>query len=258
MVEKLLAVSDKIWINVSFGAPALAFYNRAIGLIQRFQSVFLTVLQPLLNVSFAELQSDPERSGIVFNTSAWALLRASLLLTLVFLVAPREFILILYGENWLFAAGLVPLIALFVFLSPLRGLARNFLLSNGQFTSVRNIQLLELALFFTALWVGSAVNGLEGLCVGVSLWMAVGLAIYLARVARIIRLDLRRVFLLPLLLLGGFTLINHFARQQPAVARLETLPLALASSTAVVVGCTAVLLLFERQQVLSIWQRLRS
>lgn len=257
MVEKLLAVSDKIWINDSFGAPALAFYNRAIGLIQRFQSVFLTVLQPLLNVSFAELQSDPERSGIVFNTSAWALLRASLLLTLVFLVAPREFILILYGENWLFAAGLVPLIAPFVFLSPLRGLARNFLLSNGRFRSVRNIQLLELALFATALWVGNAVNGLEGLCVGVSLWMAAGLTVYLSRVARIIRLDLRRVFPLPILLLGVFTAINHVARQQPAIARLAALPLALASSLTVVVGCAVVFLLFEREQVRSVWHRLR-
>ena len=67
------------------------------------------------------------------------------ILFLVFLVAPREFILILYGENWLYAAELVPPVALFVFLSPLRGLARNFLLSNGAFASVRNIQLLELA-----------------------------------------------------------------------------------------------------------------
>jgi PST family polysaccharide transporter len=258
MVEKLLAVSDKIWINRSLGAPALAFYNRAVGLIQRFQSIFLTVLQPLLNVSFAELQADRERSSAVFNTSAWVMLRASLLLTLVFLVAPREFILILYGETWLSAAGLVPLIALFVFLSPLRSLARNFLLSNGCFASVRNIQLLELALFIAALWVGTALRGLQGLCVGVSVWMAAGLTVYLARVSRIIRLQLRRVFLLPILLLAGFAALNHVVRQQPAVSRLDALPLALASSTAVVLGCAAALLLFEREQVRSLWRRLRS
>jgi O-antigen/teichoic acid export membrane protein len=258
MVEKLLAVGDKIWINRSFGAPMLAFFNRAVGLIQRFQSIFLTVLQPLLNVSFAELQADRERSSVVFNTSAWVMLRASLIMTLIFLVAPREFILLLYGENWLFAAGLVPLIALFVFLSPLRGLARNFLLSNGCFVSVRNIQLLELALFIAALWVGSALYGIEGLCIGVSLWMAVGLAVYLARVSRVVRLELRRVFLLPIVLLVGFTALNHVARQLPAISRLGPLPLVLAGSAIVVAGCTAAFLLFEREQVRSLWRRLRS
>jgi PST family polysaccharide transporter len=258
MVEKLLAAIDKIWINGAIGAPALAFYNRAVGLIQRFQSIFLTVLQPLLNVSFAELQADRERSGLVFNTSAWVLLRASLLLTLVFLAAPREFILILYGDTWLFAAGLVPPVALFVFLSPLRSLARNFLLSNGEFASVRNIQLFELALFITALWAGGAMGGLEGLCVGVSLWMAAVLSVYLARVSLIVRLELRRVFLLPLLLLAGVPALNRLARQQPAVSGLDALPLALASATAVLLGCAAALLLCEREQVRSLWRRLRS
>jgi O-antigen/teichoic acid export membrane protein len=258
MVEKLLAAGDKIWINHSLGAPMLAFYNRAVGLIQRFQSIFLTVMQPLLNVSFAELQADRERSSVVFNTSAWVLVRASLIMTLIFLVAPREFILLLYGENWLFAASLVPLIALFVFLSPLRGLARNFLLSNGCFAAVRNIQLLELALFIAALWAGSAMHGIEGLCIGVSLWMAAGLAVYLARVSRVVRLELRRVFLLPTVLLIGFTALNHVVRQQPAVSRLGALPLVLAGSTIVVAGCAAAFLLFEREQVLSLWRRLRS
>jgi hypothetical protein len=88
--------------------------------------------------------------------------------------------------------------------------------------------------------------------------MAAGLTVYLARVSRIIRLQLRRVFLLPILLLAGFAALNHVVRQQPAVSRLDALPLALASSTAVVLGCAAALLLFEREQVRSLWRRLRS
>jgi O-antigen/teichoic acid export membrane protein len=229
-----------------------------MGLTQRFQSIFLTVLQPLLNVSFADLQSDRERSSVVFNTSAWTLTRASLVLTLIFLAAPREFILILYGENWLYAAGLVPLVAPFVFLSPLRGLSRSFLLSNGCFVAVRNIQMLELALFFTTLAVGGALYGIEGICGGVSIWMVAAMSVYLVRVARVIRLELRRTFLLPSLLLVGIAALSHLIRQHPAISGIGMVPLALASSGGVLVVCATAFLIFERPQLDSIWRRLRS
>jgi hypothetical protein len=87
--------------------------------------------------------------------------------------------------------------------------------------------------------------------------MAAVVAIYLARVSRVIRLEPRRLFLLPALLLFGFPALGALLRRLPAVAGLAEAPLALGGAAAVVAGCAAAFLLLEREPLGALWRRLR-
>jgi hypothetical protein len=145
-----------------------------------------------------------------------------------------------------------------VFLAPLRGLTRNFLLANGRFVALRNTQILELALFAAALWIGSAARGIEGLCIGVSAWSVASLALYLVRVSQVVRFELRRVLLLPSILLPAIIALNQFVRGQAAVAQLGTLALACLSSALVLSACAGALIAVESRDLRALIRRLRS
>ncbi len=256
MFEKVMANADKLVIRLFYGAPALGLFNRSVGLIQGFQSMFLTVQQPLLTVSFADLQGDRDRSSYFFNTSAWIMLRASLLVTLVFASAANEFILLLYGPAWSEAAPMVPLVAVFVMLAPLKSMSRSFLLSNGYFGRINRIQLAEVLLLFGALSLGGYGGGVYGICLGLSVWMTCGVAIYMRSIAAIITVNIRRLFLLPAILLVA---VPWLSRQ----LKIHDLPAPMtyygrgAFSLILVLGLfVAAILLFERDRIEDVLRRI--
>jgi O-antigen/teichoic acid export membrane protein len=257
MVEKLVTTLDKIVISRYLGAISLAFYNRAIGSSQRFQSILLGVLQPLFSVSFAGLQEDREKTRHFFHTAVWLVLRASLFITLIIVSAPREFILILFGSNWLFAARLIPLVSIFVLLSPVRTLCRNFLLSNGRFRPVRNIQLLELGMFVIALAVGVYSGGIEGLALSVSVWMLLGVSLYFLNIGRMIAMDGKRLFVLPGVLFVLVTSLSAALRDNPWILGLDIYSAGLVRTAPVVAIVGVALFAFESADLRALVRRVR-
>lgn len=257
MVEKLVATLDKIVITRYLGAISLAFYNRAIGSSQRFQSILVGVLQPLFSVSFAGLKEDREKTRQFFHTAVWVVLRASLLITLIIVSAPREFILILFGSNWLFAAGLIPLVSVFVLLSPVRTLCRNFLLSNGQFRSVRNIQLLELGMFVMALAVGVYSGGIAGFAVSVSVWMLLGVSLYFLIIGRMMAMESKRLFVLPGILFVLVMSLSAALRDNPWILGLDIYSAGLVRSAPAVAIVGVALFAFESADLRALVRRVR-
>jgi O-antigen/teichoic acid export membrane protein len=256
MFEKVMANADKLAIRLFYGAPVLGLFNRSVGLIQGFQSMFLTVQQPLLTVSFADLQGDRDRSSYFFNTSAWVMLRASLLITLVFASAAAEFILLLYGPAWIEAAPMVPLVAVFVMLAPLKSMSRSFLLSNGYFRTINRIQMAEVLLLFGALSLGGYYGGVYGICLGLSVWMAFGVAIYIRNIAAIITVNITRLFLVPAIMVLA---VPWLIRQ----LKIHDLPAPMAyywrggfSLILVLVLFVATVLVFERDRIEDVLRRI--
>ena len=249
MVEKLLVNVDKIVINNFLGPANLAFYNRAISLPQRFQSLPITILQPLLTVTFAKLQSDKESSGYLFNTAVWLLLRTSLFITLVIVCASEEVVLILYGDTWLFAAHIIPLIFVFVALWPIRTLSRNFLLSSGYFTKLRKIQFVELFLFLGFMLPGGYYWKIEGVSIGISAWILAAVAIYMGNIRMIITLEWRRLFLLPLALSITILSLNHVVGEYLSLFNINIYSTALINSILVLFIYAFGLVVFERKHI---------
>lgn len=258
MVEKWLSSVDKIVINNAVGAANLAFYNKAIGLNQRFISTLVGIFQPLFSVSFANLQGDREQASSLFNTSVWLLLRVSVFITLVIMCTAKELVEILYGSNWLFAARLVPLIAIFVILQPSRRLSRNFLLSNGYFTKVRNIQLFELTLFFGFVAAGAYCGGIEGVSIAVSGWALVAISVYMVNISKVINLEARRLFLSPAILFVVVLSIDYGLRCCSTFYTTNSYLTVLISSFLVVFIYMGSLLVFESGDVKALIQKMRS
>ena len=256
MFEKVMANADKLAIRLFYGAPVLGLFNRSVGLLQGFQSMFLTVQQPLLTVSFADLQGDRDRSTYFFNTSAWVILRASLLITLVFASAADEFILLLYGPAWIEAAPMVPLVAVFVMLAPLKSMSRSFLLSNGYFRMLNRIQMADALILFGALSLGGYWGGVYGLCLGLSAWMACGVAIYIRNIAAIITVKVLRLFLVPAILVVVVPWLSYQLKIHNLPASMGFYGRGGFSLVLVLVLFVATILVFERDRIEDVLRRI--
>ncbi len=257
MVEKWLSSVDKIIINIATGANNLAFYNRSIGLNQRFISIFISVFQPLFFVSFANLQANKERASSLFNTAVWLLLRASLFMTLVIMCTAKELIEIIYGGNWLFVARLVPLTAIYAILNPCRQLSRNLLLSNGYFSKVRNIQIFELILFFGFVATGAYCGGIKGVSIAVSGWALVVTSVYMINISKVINLEAGRLFLLPTILFIAILTINYGLRHYSTLYNINIYITVLTSSLIVGLVFATTLLVFEYQDIKALVHKVR-
>lgn len=213
LTEKWLHNADKIIITYLSGASNLAFLNKAISLNQRFTSTFISIFQPLYNVSFAELQDENERSGKLFNASLWAIVRISTLVTLVIVYTASDLIPLLYGSNWDFVIELIPYITVYVILWPVRTISRNFLLSNGEFFDVRNIQVFELVLFIGLCGMGTFVWGISGSAAALSTWSLCSVVVYLMHSSKCISLESVRIFLVPTVFYLGAMMLAPILQQ---------------------------------------------
>lgn len=217
--------------------------------------MFLTVQQPLLTVSFADLQGDRERSIYLFNTSAWVMLRASLLITLLMASAAEEFILVLYGPAWADTAPMVPLVAIFVMLTPFKAMSRSFLLANGYFHQINRIQMADVLLLFAALALG-AYGGVHGICLGLSLWTMGGVVLYVREVATIISVRGMRLFLVPAVLVAVLPWLSAQLKRHDLPAAMDSYARGGFSVILVLVVFMASILVFERDFLDDVLRRL--
>ena len=184
------------------------------------------------------------------------MLRASLLITLLFVSAAGEPILLLRGPAWIEAAPMVPLVAVFVMLAPLKAMSRSFLLSNGYFRRVNRIQTAEVLLLFGALSLGGYCGGVYGICVGLSVWMACAVAIYIKSIAAIIMVKVARLFLAPAILVGAVPWLSWELKSHDLPAPMGWYGRGMFSLVLVLVLFVATILVFERDQIEDVLRRI--
>lgn len=256
-VEKLLISLDKILINLWLGAANLAFFNRAINIGHSLQAPFTGIFGQLFHVSFADLQQDKKRLGLLFQTSVWMIFRISVFITLIIVISANELILILYGENWQFAASIIPLLSIFFILFPIKNISRGFFLSNGYFEKLRNIQILELIFFLIFMAIGMHYGGIEGICVGISVWMLIFVFVYMVNVSRFITLEWARLFLLPTIAFITILALNYVMRQYSVITYRNIYDLAFKEMVFVTVVYASIIFLFESREIRILFERIK-
>lgn len=256
-VEKIRHNFAPLIISNFLNLKLLGIYNRGTSLAQRFSSLTFSLVQQVFLASFSEIQNDREKKSLLFNTTAFILIRITILISLLLACLSREFIGFLYGETWLPAAPVLRVAAFFGALFPMIQLCRTIHLSAGHFKVIKHIQMVEVFLFIVTLIVGVKTIGIIGAAWALNVTVAVILFLYLLSLQRFV--DFKKTAILGLPLVSGLGLFILFSWLKSII----TLPfgnfvIILVLTPAIVLCYLLLIVVFEKKQLRAIRAMLRS
>lgn len=247
---------DDIWTGFFLGQTALGFYSRAYRLAAYPGSILAAPLNQVAAATYAELKEQTHQLGLAFNQVNGFLIRSGFLLGgWLTLIAP-EFVLIVASETWLPMVAAFRLMLVFTLLDPLRMTVAGLFGAVGRPEIYVRVQLLQLGVLIAGLFVLGSPWGIEGVALAVDLMMLAGIVVLLWQARKYVQFSLSGLFgvptlallvaLLPPWLLFGDTLTGGQVWQS-----------ALIKSGLYALLFAAVMLLFERRQLLASFQFVR-
>lgn len=178
---------DFILVSRLIGLSALGFYERAFNLMRTPQRLITNSVGGVLFSAFARMQGEHERLRLAFRKVVVTISVLSYPLLFGMMILAEEFILLMYGDQWL--ATVTPLrimclTGLFFSIDPLLG---SILTSSGfvKYTAYR--QVVEVALLAVACYIGSfwGIAGVAWATVFLAVTMLVIMMQLLGRMSRI-------------------------------------------------------------------------
>jgi len=251
----LLDRFDDWWIGSFLGSSPLGFYSRAFEFANYPERA---ISRPVLSVffpTFARLQDDRRRLSRAFFRATSLMVRASGLLSLIFVLTAPEFIRFILGERWLPMLVTFQLMIVYTLLNPLATGASNVLLATGHPGVVARTRLLQVLVFVPAVAALGVLFGIEGVALAADLMMLLGTFLLFRHTRAVVDYSQRSLWFWPLAALivtATITLIlSPVWRQLPIWAAL------IGKAALITLTYTGLLWLTEREELLTGWRMIR-
>lgn len=255
-VEKVRPNLAPLIISNFLNLKLLGLYNRGLSLVQRFSSLTFSLVQQVFLASFSEIQSNKNKTSLLFNSTAFVLIRVTTLISLLLACLSKELIVFFYGENWLPAASVLKVTAFYTALLPLTQLCRIIHLSTGRFEEIKYIQIVQVFLFTVTALVGVTTIGITGVAWALNISTAAVLFLYLLSLQRFVDLKRIAVFGVPLASGMGYFILFSWVKEMGFIPKQDVLKILILAP--VIVVCYLLIgIIFERKQWVDIWLRLR-
>jgi len=182
---------DNLAVAVFSGSGALGLYNQAYLLAEAGNKLFAPVIAYLPLNLYAKIQGQTERVQRVYDLLSFWIARMVAPIGVVFVAAPEQLLVTLFGDQWAPAAGMLRGLAAYTVLLPVFEHARVLLVANGAVRSVLVARGIQLGVFIPALVLLTWQYGGEGAGASVAIAMATGTIAILLRARRFAELRTR-------------------------------------------------------------------
>ncbi len=210
----ILLQFDNFLVGTFVSAAALGYYALAYKVAQWPTGLVTHIISRAALPTYAKLQDDPLRLGKAFQMSLWVILTIATPLALAIFVSAPDFLRLLYGDKWLPSATLLRFLIGYSVLRPLLDDTGALFTAIGkprQITTVLVIQAVTLVLVATPL---TFVWNATGTAIGVGVAFVVGILITYRFVGQAITLDVKRMFVPPVMAaIGSIALYMLLATQ---------------------------------------------
>ncbi len=195
----ILLQFDNFLVGTFVSAAALGYYALAYKVAQWPTGLVTHIISRAALPTYAKLQDDPVRLSKAFQMSLWVILTIATPLALGIFVSAPDFLLLLYGDKWLPSASLLRFLIGYSVLRPLLDDTGALFTAIGKprrITTVLVIQAMTLILVATPL---TFVWNATGTAIGVGVAFVVGILTTYRFVGRTITLDVKRMFVPPVM-----------------------------------------------------------
>ena len=203
---------DRLVIWWMLGKVDMALYSHAMWLVQIPTAVISHIIFTYTNALYSRYKSDRVHLGELFGRMFGIIVRISSPLALIFVLNTHELMSLM--PKWNDAAPMVVWLATFAFVRPLLDEGFGLLWAVGSTRVAAAIVALQAALALVLLPTCAAAWGVAGVAYGMGAVFLIGLIALVAVVRRFLTLDLKSVFVAPVLSLGlaavvGAALAEH-------------------------------------------------
>ncbi len=142
-LARLLSMIQSFIVGTILGTAALGYFTMAIGLSQLGAIVASSALNNVSMAFFARLQTSGKQ-GRAYEMVNYFLVRAFLVVTIVFLLLGEEITVLLYGDKWNMAGKILRILSFYAFTYVLYGNARQLLYSQARIKEVAIIHSVQV------------------------------------------------------------------------------------------------------------------
>jgi PST family polysaccharide transporter len=160
----LLAILNVDYVVVSsqLGVHALGLYVLAFNVSSWISTLLSLAIRQVSLPAFSRLANDRKALEEAFSRSLTLVAGVSVLGGVLLAGLADPIISLLYGERWLAAIGVLPLLAVLGAIRVILDLCYDLLIATGRAGSLLKVQIAWLALLVIALPVGASLNGIVG------------------------------------------------------------------------------------------------
>jgi len=247
IMGKIMFEFDDWLVGNMVGFAALGFYSK----VYNFSKMPMDLVAGPIGVIglplFSKINRDePGNLEFVYHNVTWALVRIIFFFTTLLFVNFHDLTLILLGENWLPMVPIFKFILVYSLLRPLYQNDSQLLLSLRAMKLFRNITIIQALFMLTVCPILVFYIKADGAALASSLMMFLGFLIQNIVVGKKIRLERKKLFLIPLIFLIIFVILMVFL--VPKINIVDNILFRiLLNSTMVVVAFGILFLLFERR-----------
>ncbi len=203
LLETSIQRIDDIFVRYRLGVLDMGFYSRAYTFASYPRGLLSTPVTLVAGGTFAEVAENRlQLSKAFFRTSALLVRAGFLLAGWLILIAP-EFVMLLLGEKWLPMVPIFRIMSIFALIDPLRDLLTSVYVAVGQPRRLMRYKLIQLLVLIAGLLLLGQRWSVVGVAVAVDLMLVVGIGQLMLGARPWVDFSLRRIFLWPLLALGG-------------------------------------------------------
>lgn len=218
-LETVLDRVDRLLVGSFLGDARLGLYHQSRFLAESG----LVAARPFGRLSFnlySRLQDDPVRLARAYELINTFLVRLLFAGSATLLVAPEETVRLLLGEEWVEAAPLLRVLALYAGLLPLFENMKQLLLGRGEVRRSVELRLVQLAVLLVGVGAGIAVEDMRVVAGGQLASVAVGVALAAWSNRGVVASRATRLFGTPGLCLALASLASWWALHQGPGAEL--------------------------------------
>lgn len=190
---------DKISVGSFIGSATLGFYERAHRLATYANAMFFAALSPMFESVFGKFKDDRLRLSKAYNLGSCFFVRLYMLFFVWLGLLIPEGISIVYGEKWLPAVPIFRLLMPYIIFTGLRKFNRTLQLTTGHSKVVAKIQIIELISFALCLCGLLFWLKVQVVIMALNVSTTVGLIAFLVYAKRIVDVQLKKIFLAPIL-----------------------------------------------------------
>jgi PST family polysaccharide transporter len=160
----LLAILNVDYVVVSsqLGVHALGLYVLAFNVSSWISTLLSLAIRQVSLPAFSRLAGDREALEQAFSRSLTLVAGVAVLGGVLLAGLADPIISILYGDRWLAAVGVLPLLAVLGAIRVMLDLCYDLLVATGRAGALLKVQLAWLTLLVIALPIGASMNGITG------------------------------------------------------------------------------------------------
>ena len=247
---------DKLWIMNFLGNTPLGYYSKAYS-FAKFPNEFLgTSMDEVAVGTYAELKYDREGISHAFTRANSVIIRAGFFIVGIMALVAPEFIRIALGVKWMPMLTTFRLLLPFTMFDPIKNTLSSIFIAVGKPEIIVNVRLSQLVVLAIGLFTLGNLYGIEGAAMAIDLMVIIGTFYMLHLARKYVDISLNKLFAFPAIglflgLAGGYLGMMLFPE-------LDTDILTAMIKSILFTGIYgAVLIIFDRQEILAIHKTIR-